>query len=78
MKIFFMFIAAAALCCGSAFAEIKSCDELRSAIDAGLQAKGISGYTLDIVPRGQATGKKVVGTCEGGSKKIIYSHKKRK
>ena len=70
----------------SAFA---SCDELKSQIDAKLQAKGVTSYSLEIVPVAQpaaatsaASGAaaapakepdgKVVGTCEGDTKQIIY------
>lgn len=67
-----------------------SCDDLKSQIDAKLQAKGVVSYTLDIVPVAQAAAApaaasgaaattpakaaagKVVGTCEGDTKQIIY------
>jgi hypothetical protein len=51
----------------------KPCEELKSEIAAKLDAKGVKSYTLDIVAKdADATGK-VVGTCEGGSKKIVYT-----
>jgi hypothetical protein len=51
----------------------KPCEELKSEIAAKLDAKGVKSYTLDIVAKdADATGK-VVGTCEAGSKKIVYS-----
>ena len=34
---------------------------------------GVKGYTLDIVAKDKDAEGKVVGTCEGGTKKIIYS-----
>ena len=65
-----------------------SCDSVKSEIDAKLQAKGVKSYTLDIVPVAQAAAApaaasgaaaapakvdgKVVGTCEGDTKQIIY------
>jgi hypothetical protein len=67
-----------------------SCDELKSQIDAKLQAKGVTSYTLDIVPVAPAAAApaaasgaaaaapvkaaegKVVGTCEGDTKQIVY------
>ncbi len=54
---------------------MKSCDELKAEIDAKLQAKGAKNYTLEIVTNAEAKDKteKVVGTCEGGTKKIIYT-----
>ena len=57
---------------GSAFSAVKPCEELKAEIDAKLKAKGVASYTLEIVDKGSATGKQVVGTCEGGSKEIVY------
>ena len=57
---------------GSALAAGKPCDELKSEIDAKIQAKGASGYSLEIVDKGSAADGKVVGTCEGGTKEIVY------
>lgn len=53
----------------------KPCDELKSEIATKLDGKGVKGYTLEVVPADQAGDKKVVGSCEGGSKKIVYSRK---
>jgi len=50
-----------------------SCDDVKSDIAKKLDAKGVTSYTLDAVPKDQeVTDGKVVGTCEGGAKKIIY------
>jgi hypothetical protein len=51
----------------------KSCDELKTEIAQKLDDKGVKGYTLDIVAKDKDAEGKVVGTCEGGTKKIIYS-----
>jgi len=51
----------------------KACEELKSEIAAKLDAKGVKGYTLDIVAKDKDAEGKVVGTCDGGSKKIIYT-----
>jgi len=51
----------------------KACDELKSEIAANLDAKGVKSYSLDIVAKDADAGDaKVVGTCEGGTKKILY------
>jgi hypothetical protein len=51
----------------------KSCDELKSEIATKLDAKGVKSYSLDIAAKDQdVTDGKVVGTCEGGAKKIVY------
>jgi hypothetical protein len=57
---------------GTALAQGKSCEELKAEIAAKLDAKGIAGYSLEIVDKGAADGGKVVGTCEKGSKVIVY------
>jgi predicted lipoprotein with Yx(FWY)xxD motif len=59
---------------GSAFAA-KSCDELKTEIAAKLDAKKVAGYTLDVVDADKAGDAKVVGSCEGGKKKITYAKK---
>jgi hypothetical protein len=64
-----------ALAASSTFAAGKPCEELKSEIAAKLDAKKISGYTLDIVDADKAGDAKVVGTCESGAKKITYTKK---
>jgi Protein of unknown function (DUF1161) len=54
------------------FAQAKACEELKSEIAAKLDAKGVKGYSLEILAKDQDTDAKVVGTCEGGTKKITY------
>ncbi|MGB6450602.1 MAG: DUF1161 domain-containing protein [Steroidobacteraceae bacterium] len=51
------------------------CDEVKADIAAKLDAKHVAHYTLDAVPNDQAGTRKVVGTCEGGTKKIVYTRK---
>ncbi len=65
-------------CSTSAFAEIKSCEELKAEIEAKLKAKGVEGYTLEIMPTDQVKDQKIIGSCEGGKKKISYSRNKGK
>jgi hypothetical protein len=67
--------AALALAGSSSFAAGKACEELKTEIAAKLDAKNVTGYTLDIVEADKAGDAKVVGTCEGGSKKITYTKK---
>jgi len=58
----------------TALAAGKPCAELSAEIQAKLDAKGVKGYTLDAVTKDDTSkAGKVVGTCEGGTKKIIYS-----
>jgi len=54
----------------------KACEDLKSEIAAKLDAKGVKGYSLEVVDKDkEVTEGKAVGTCEGGTKKIIYSKK---
>jgi hypothetical protein len=50
----------------------KPCEELKSEIEAKLQANGVETYTLGIVPNEDVKDEKVVGSCDGGTKKITY------
>jgi hypothetical protein len=55
-----------------AWAQKKPCEELKAEIEAKLKAKGVEKYTLDIVPADSAKDAKVVGSCDGGTKRIVY------
>jgi len=57
---------------GTAMAAGKPCEELKSEIAAKIDAKGASGYSLEVVDKGASTDAKVVGSCEGGTKEIVY------
>ena len=53
----------------------KPCDELKAEIEAKIQAQGVSVYTLEVVPNSEVHDENmVVGSCENGSKKIIYQN----
>lgn len=63
----------ASLLATSALAAVKPCEELKAEIEAKIQARGVTSYTLEIVPNNEVKDQNmVVGSCEGGSKKIIY------
>ena len=51
----------------------KPCEELKDEITKKLDAKGVKGYTLDIVAKDKDAEGKTVGTCDGDTKKIIYN-----
>src|SRR3989475_12941942 len=51
----------------------KPCEELKDEISKKLDAKGVKGYTLDIVAKDKDAEGKIVGTCDGDTKKIIYN-----
>jgi len=58
---------------GAALAAPKPCEELKQEIEVKIQAAGVVSYTLEIVPNDEVHDENlVVGSCDGGSKKIIY------
>ncbi|MBY8935465.1 MULTISPECIES: DUF1161 domain-containing protein [Pseudomonas] len=58
---------------GSAFAAPKPCEELKAEIEAKIQAQGVTSYTLEVVTNDEVHDQNmVVGSCENGTKKIIY------
>ena len=69
MKVFL----ALAIVTGSlnAFAR-KDCAELKTEIEEKLKAKGVQSFTLEIIAADQVKEQKIVGSCDGGTKKISY------
>jgi len=68
-------IVAVALALGmtnAAWAQRKDCNELKGEIEAKIKANGVEKFTLDIVEKDAQAEGKVVGTCDGGTKKIVY------
>jgi hypothetical protein len=59
---------------GPAFAQgmRKDCNELKGEIEAKIKKNGVDKFTLDIVDAEAQADGKVVGTCDGGTKKIVY------
>lgn len=53
----------------------KPCDELKSELTTKIESHGAKSFTLEVVAPDQTGDKRVVGSCEGGSKKIVYSRK---
>jgi hypothetical protein len=72
-----LLITAAVLFCASATLSAqsgpKSCDELKDEISKKIEANGSANPTLTIVDKGKEGDGKVVGTCGGGTKSILYS-----
>lgn len=71
-----LWIAAAVLFCAppGALAQStpKPCEDLKAEIAKKLDAKGVVNYTLTIVDKGKESDGKVVGSCDGGTKSIVY------
>ncbi len=51
----------------------KDCEELKSEIAAKLDAKGVQHYQLEIVEPADVADRQEVGSCGGGSKRIVYT-----
>lgn len=74
-----LLLALLSLSCATAFAATKPCDELKAEIAAKLDEKGVKGYEITAVENdkvaemGEAA--KVIGSCDGGTKKLIYVRK---
>lgn len=52
----------------------KPCEDLKAEIAKKIEANNVKSYSLEIVPSEKAKEAegKVVGSCEGGTKKIVY------
>jgi hypothetical protein len=74
-KLEFCILAAAALGLSSAaFANDKvDCATLKQSVEAKLTAHGVKKFKLDVIDKAQSANGKVVGTCDGGARKIIYT-----
>ncbi len=61
--------------CGVSLAQVKPCEELKTEIAAKIDANKVTNYTLEIVDTDKVGDAKIVGSCDGGAKKIAYSRK---
>jgi hypothetical protein len=52
-----------------------SCEDLKSKIITKLEGKGVKHFQLDIVDKATQSSLRNVGTCEKGTKIILYSRK---
>jgi hypothetical protein len=50
----------------------QTCESIQSQIDLKIKAAGVKNFTLKVADVGSETMGKVVGTCDRGSKKIVY------
>lgn len=66
------FLLAAAVVPCHVVAAIKPCAELEREIAAKLDARGVVRYELTIVAPDEVGDRRVVGSCEGGTKRIVY------
>ena len=52
---------------------LKACDERKAEIQAKLDAKNLTDYTLTIMASEEAQGHQIVGSCAGSTKKIALN-----
>jgi hypothetical protein len=48
------------------------CDQVKAQIAKKIEAHGVKSYTLEAVAAADVKDRKVVGVCEGGTRKIVY------
>ena len=65
-------VVALLLVAAPAMAQRKACEELKTEIEAKIKANGVKDFTLEIVAAEDKKEGNVVGTCDGGTKKILY------
>ena len=67
-------LALLAIIASTSAAARKPCDELKAEIDTKIRANGVPEFSLDIVDQAVAeqSAGKIVGQCDGGSKRIVY------
>jgi len=53
-------------------AQRKDCTDLKGEIEARVKQNGVDKFSLEIVEASAPPAGKVVGTCEGGRKIIVY------
>ena len=68
----FILIAAALVLAATPALAKKPCEDLKGEIEAKLKAKGVKAWTIDIVGKDEQKEGRVVGTCDGGAKKLVY------
>ena len=57
-----------------ALAQANACDQLKATLAARIEATGVRGYSLEVVPAATPApaGAKAIGNCEGGARKVLY------
>lgn len=67
---------AALLACAAptAWAQSANCEAFKDRVAASIEAKGVQGYALEIVPSRapRPAGARAVGTCDGGAYTVLY------
>ena len=74
MKNILPLAAMALLACSAtaSHAQGAGCDAIRAQIDAKVRASGVNDFTLSVLDADTPSSGRVVGSCELGTKKIVY------
>lgn len=72
MKHRMLFLASALALAGAAAHGAESCDALRTQIESKIAAAGVARFTVTVVDAAAPAAGQAVGSCELGSKKIVY------
>ena len=51
----------------------KPCEELAREIALKIEAYGVKAYTLDTIEAKDVNGQRIVGSCDGGTRRIAYA-----
>ncbi|WP_372658653.1 DUF1161 domain-containing protein [Hydrogenophaga sp.] len=63
----------AALLLVSTASHAEPCEPIRAKIEANIASNGVTGFTVSTVDADAVAPGEVVGTCDNGSKKIVYA-----
>ena len=72
---FNVLLAVTLLACTAQAQAAQSCEALTAKVTTKLDGKNVKGYTLAVVANDKVGDAKVVGSCDGGTKKLTYTRK---
>lgn len=61
-----------AMLLASSASAASTCEELRAQIEAKIRANGVAAFSVGIFDAGASAPGSVVGSCDGGARKIVY------
>lgn len=67
-----LFAAALLLASTASHADNNNCDAIRAQIDAKVRATGVTDFSLAVVEANAQADGRVVGSCDLGTRKIVY------
>lgn len=59
--------------CWPCWAQSSGCEDLKTSIEAKIRARGVAHFGLSILEENAPASGQVVGSCERGTKKIVYT-----